>query len=71
MICEHCRDGLVFTKNLKGETKIYACICPEGDKHRQPMFAPSDKDKIRPMYLPVWKPRKEENDVRAKQYKDD
>lgn len=71
MSCEACRDGLVFTKNAKNETKMYACNCPMGDVYKQPMFAPSDKEKQRPLYLPVWKPKTEMVDVRARQYKDE
>jgi hypothetical protein len=68
--CEHCRDGLVFTKNAKGETKMYACYCPQGEAHKRAMYAPSDKEKQRPFYLPVWKP-KTEVDIRSRQYKDE
>lgn len=59
MACEHCHgEGMVFTQNKEGRQKAYACSCPSGERHRQPMFAPIDKEKARPIYMPVYQPRK-------------
>lgn len=49
-----CREGLVFTRDRKGYERVYRCSCPLGDSHSQPMYAPTDKEKARPFYLPVF-----------------
>lgn len=58
MCALNCHDGLVFTQNSTGITRVYRCSCQLGDKHATPQYAPSDKAKERPIVLPVWQPKK-------------
>jgi hypothetical protein len=52
--CALCRDtGHVFTRDSKGTERMYACPCPRGEA-LPPMFFPSDKDKTKPVRLPVY-----------------
>lgn len=54
--CEDCQgDGIVFLIPAEGP---WACHCPHGEKYRQPIYAPSDKKKEKPLYLKVYRPRK-------------
>lgn len=53
--CSVCHDtGLVHTRTSKGIAKTYACSCPKGAPNREPLFFPSDKNRERPFFLPVY-----------------
>lgn len=50
--CALCKDqGYVFTKNRDQAEIVYRCNCPAGAALPDTFFAPSDKDKTKPMTL--------------------
>jgi hypothetical protein len=53
--CAQCRDeGLVFTRNRDGVERLWACACEAGNRHREPAFAPSDKEKKAPIQIATY-----------------
>lgn len=65
-----CNNGLVFTRDGQGTTRMYVCACPLGEPYRRTLHAPSDKKKERGFKLREWK-TKAPPDTKVKQYKDD
>lgn len=51
-LCDECADtGTIHRRNAEGREYVGRCACEKG-KSLPPLYAPSDKDKTRPVALP-------------------
>lgn len=66
MGCILCIDGLVFDEDAKGSRTVWRCRCALGEKHSIPQCAAGDKEKKKPMTIPVFGSRPQRVDGRER-----
>lgn len=53
--CNECDDsGYIFTVDDSGNEFLNLCECSKGQSHRKDLFAPSDKERERPITIPTY-----------------
>lgn len=65
MTCIGCDNGLVYTRDKNGYVRVYRCPCELGKKHADAVFAPTDKEHVKPISISVWGEKKSGRDKAA------